>query len=52
MEQQSLPFQKGEIPGFDDAIDKNGWIRVLPGVLNGHLSQCDGFFVARLKRIG
>jgi 16S rRNA (cytosine967-C5)-methyltransferase len=48
---QTVPFQKGEIPGFDEAIDSNGWIRVLPGALSGRLSQVDGFFVARLKRI-
>jgi 16S rRNA (cytosine967-C5)-methyltransferase len=48
---QTLPFLKGEIPGFDDAIDSNGWIRVLPGALQGSLGQCDGFFVARLQRI-
>lgn len=48
---ETLPFQKGEIPGFDDAIDANGWIRVLPGALEGGLGQCDGFFVARLQRI-
>lgn len=48
---ETMPFQPGEIPGFDEAIDTNGWIRVLPGALEGSLGQCDGFFVARLKRI-
>ena len=48
---ENVPFQKGEIPGFDEAIDSNGWIRVLPGALKGSLGQCDGFFVARLRRI-
>ena len=48
---ENVPFQKGEIPGFDEAIDSNGWIRVLPGALEGSLGQCDGFFVARLRRI-
>jgi 16S rRNA (cytosine967-C5)-methyltransferase len=48
---QTVAFEKGEIPGFDDAIDENGWIRVLPGMLRGSLSQCDGFFVARLQRV-
>eukprot|EP00554_Chaetoceros_debilis_P002132 CAMPEP_0194087544 /NCGR_PEP_ID=MMETSP0149-20130528/25528_1 /TAXON_ID=122233 /ORGANISM="Chaetoceros debilis, Strain MM31A-1" /LENGTH=440 /DNA_ID=CAMNT_0038770927 /DNA_START=406 /DNA_END=1728 /DNA_ORIENTATION=+ len=38
------PFLPGEIPGFDDAIDENGFLRVLPGVLDGDLKQCDGFF--------
>mmetsp|Transcript_17522 Transcript_17522/g.40723 ORF Transcript_17522/g.40723 Transcript_17522/m.40723 type:complete len:374 (+) Transcript_17522:79-1200(+) len=42
---ETLPFQKGEIPGFDDCIDENGWMRVLPGDLD-----CDGFFVARLRK--
>lgn len=46
-----VPFTAGEIPGFDEAIDDNGWLRVLPGMLSGSLSNCDGFFVARLKRI-
>jgi 16S rRNA (cytosine967-C5)-methyltransferase len=48
---KTLPFTKGEIPGFDDAIDANGWLRVLPGVLGGELRQCDGFFVARLEKV-
>jgi 16S rRNA (cytosine967-C5)-methyltransferase len=48
---QTVPFQKGDIPGFDEAIDAHGWIRVLPGALSGRLSQVDGFFVARLQRI-
>ncbi len=48
---ETLPFTPGEIPGFDGAIDKNGWLRVLPGVLDGDLKQCDGFFVARLVKL-
>lgn len=48
---ETVPFTEGEIPGFDDAIDDNGWLRVLPGTLPGSLSQCDGFFVARLRRV-
>jgi 16S rRNA (cytosine967-C5)-methyltransferase len=48
---ETVPFTPGEIPGFDDAIDDNGWLRVLPGMLSGSLSSCDGFFVARLRRI-
>ena len=48
---KTLPFTKGEIRGFDDAIDENGWLRVLPGVLDGELKQCDGFFVARLEKL-
>ena len=49
---ETVPLLPGEIPGFDEAIDDNGWLRVLPGVLPGTLSLCDGFFVARLRRIG
>ena len=48
---QTIPFKKGEIPGFDDAIDENGWLRVLPGTLEGDLKECDGFFVARLVKV-
>lgn len=50
---ETIPFQVGEIPGFDGAIDENGWIRVLPGSLSldESVRQCDGFFVARLRRI-
>jgi 16S rRNA (cytosine967-C5)-methyltransferase len=48
---ETVPFTTGEIPGFDEAIDNNGWLRVLPGTLPGSLKNCDGFFVARLKRI-
>jgi 16S rRNA (cytosine967-C5)-methyltransferase len=48
---ETVPFERGEIEGFDDAIDKNGWMRVLPGALGGALEGCDGFFLARLKRI-
>lgn len=45
-----LPFQEGEIPGFDSAIHESGWLRVIPGQLPGSYGQCDGFFVARLRR--
>lgn len=48
---ETVPFTAGEIPGFDEAIDENGWLRVLPGVLPGSLGNCDGFFVARLRRV-
>jgi 16S rRNA (cytosine967-C5)-methyltransferase len=47
---KTIPFTNGEIPGFDDAIDGNGWLRVLPGCLPGKLKSCDGFFVARLQK--
>lgn len=46
----TLPFERGEIPGFDDAIDENGWLRIIPGRLGGQLNYCDGFFVARLTK--
>ena len=48
---RTLPFKSGEIPGFDAAIDENGWLRVLPGVLDGNMKQTDGFFVARLEKV-
>ena len=48
---KTIPFTKGEIPGFDSSIDENGWLRVLPGVLEGDMKKCDGFFVARLEKI-
>lgn len=49
---ETLPFLPGDVPGFDSAIDENGWMRVLPGDPElGEMKQCDGFFVARLKRI-
>ena len=48
---ETLPFVPGEIPGFDGAIDENGWLRVLPGMLEGELESCDGFFVARLIKV-
>jgi 16S rRNA (cytosine967-C5)-methyltransferase len=49
---ETLPFRKGEIPGFDEAIDERGNLRVIPGLLPGKLSHCDGFFVARLQKKG
>ena len=47
---ETLPIQPHEVPGFEDSIDENGWLRVLPGVLEGDLKSTDGFFVARLIR--
>lgn len=47
---ETLPIQSHEVPGFEAAIDDNGWLRVLPGVLEGDLKSTDGFFVARLIR--
>jgi 16S rRNA (cytosine967-C5)-methyltransferase len=45
---ETVPFVAGEIPGFDDAIDEHGWMRVIPGSL---AFRCDGFFVARLRKV-
>ena len=45
---ETLPIQPNEVPGFEDAIDENGWMRVIPGVLEGNLRKADGFFAARL----
>ncbi|KAL3810512.1 hypothetical protein ACHAXA_005654 [Cyclostephanos tholiformis] len=47
---ETLPICPHEVPGFEDAIDEHGWLRVLPGVLEGDLCSTDGFFVARLVR--
>lgn len=47
---ETLPIRPHEVPGFEDAIDNHGWLRVLPGVLGGHLRSTDGFFVARLVK--
>jgi len=46
----TLPVQPHEVPGFEDAIDEHGWLRVLPGTLDGDLRSTDGFFVARLLK--
>eukprot|EP00571_Detonula_confervacea_P005767 CAMPEP_0172327550 /NCGR_PEP_ID=MMETSP1058-20130122/59875_1 /TAXON_ID=83371 /ORGANISM="Detonula confervacea, Strain CCMP 353" /LENGTH=555 /DNA_ID=CAMNT_0013044629 /DNA_START=49 /DNA_END=1712 /DNA_ORIENTATION=- len=45
---ETVPIQPREVPGFEDAIDDHGWLRVLPGILEGDLSATDGFFVAKL----
>jgi len=49
---ETVPFECGEVPGFDGAIDSNGWMRILPGSpdLNESVRGSDGFFVARLKK--
>lgn len=47
----TLPIQAHEVPGFEDALDEHGWLRVLPGVLGGELHSTDGFFVARLVKV-
>jgi 16S rRNA C967 or C1407 C5-methylase (RsmB/RsmF family) len=46
-----IPFQTGDIPGFDKAIDRDGFIRVIPGVNTDEVGQCDGFFVAKLRKM-
>jgi len=48
---RTIPFLPGEIGGFDGAIDENGWLRVLPGVMEAPMNSVDGFFVARLQKI-
>ena len=48
---EPLPLRPGEVPGFDAAITPEGWLRVLPGCMPGHLGDCDGFFVARFRKV-
>ena len=48
---ENIPFRPGDVPGFDEAIDENGWIRIIPSALPGDLGSCDGFFVARMRKI-
>ena len=49
---ENVPISNGEIGGFDNAIDdNNGWIRVIPGVLEEPMTSCDGFFVARIRKL-
>uniref|UniRef100_A0A7S1FVD3 SAM-dependent MTase RsmB/NOP-type domain-containing protein n=1 Tax=Corethron hystrix TaxID=216773 RepID=A0A7S1FVD3_9STRA len=48
---KTSPIENNEIPGFDDAIDENGWLRVVPGQIEGDLGMVDGFFVARLVKL-
>ena len=47
---ETLPIQADEIPGFEGAIDENGWVRVIPGVLDSEMKSADGFFAARLVK--
>lgn len=44
----TLPIRPFEVPGFENSIDENGWVRVIPGVLDAELKSADGFFAARL----
>ena len=46
-----IPFQEGELPSLETAIDKAGCIRTLPGTSYGELGTCDGFFLAKLRRV-
>ena len=46
----TLPILPIEVPGFEAAVDENGWLRVLPGVLESDLQSTDGFFVARIVK--
>jgi 16S rRNA C967 or C1407 C5-methylase (RsmB/RsmF family) len=48
---KTLEITPDEVPGFEDAIDENGWVRVIPGVLDGELRSADGFFLARLVKV-
>ena len=48
---ETLPIKPHEVPGYEVLIDENGWLRVLPGILEGELRSTDGFFVARLVKI-
>jgi 16S rRNA (cytosine967-C5)-methyltransferase len=43
------PVTPGEIPGLDDAITPEGFVRTTPALWS-HLGGIDGFFVARLMR--
>jgi 16S rRNA (cytosine967-C5)-methyltransferase len=48
---EMVPFDKDELTGFDKCVDEeHGWLRVLPGVLDGSFQYCDGFFVARIRK--
>ena len=48
-----FPIMAEEVPGFEGALDENGWLRTwpgmqVPGIAGGTL---DGFFVARFRRV-
>lgn len=44
------PITSKDVVGFEDAITAEGWLRILPGALQGELKSVDGFFVARFKK--
>ena len=46
----TIPIQPVEIPGFTECIDRDGWLRIIPGTKPSGLDHVDGFFVARLQR--
>ena len=46
-----LPFESGEIPGLDRARTDEGFLRVLPGVNVDWPGACDGYFVARFRKL-
>ena len=48
---KTLRITPDEVPGFENAIDENGCVRVIPGVLDGELRSADGFFLARLVKV-
>jgi 16S rRNA (cytosine967-C5)-methyltransferase len=48
---ESVPIMLDEIPWFSSCVDDSGWMRILPGSLANGLEKCDGFFVARLRRV-
>ena len=52
---EPAPLAPDEIPGASPFIDANGWLRTTPADLaldTPALSGMDGFFAARLRRIG
>jgi 16S rRNA (cytosine967-C5)-methyltransferase len=44
------PITPADVPGFEGAITEEGWLRILPGCLQGESKSADGFFVARFKK--
>jgi 16S rRNA (cytosine967-C5)-methyltransferase len=48
---ESVPIMLDEVPCFSSYVDDSGWMRILPGSLANGLEKCDGFFVARLRRV-
>jgi 16S rRNA C967 or C1407 C5-methylase (RsmB/RsmF family) len=47
---ETFPIAAWEVPGFEQAITPEGWLRVLPGCLPPPLNAVDGFFVARFRK--